>query len=301
MIYFLINSLYNYAEEMEKQFGLEMTANGYWFFIVAQIVSTLAIFIVFYTFRSIGLYKMAEKKGMEKPWLAVLPFSALYITSALAPKSKYIKTYKNLFVYAIVFKALAIVCSLACDLIYGIRPLGELFSGVTPNKFLLADYNPLSNVLYLLYSLFDIVYIIISIMLYNNIFKAYTTKKAQSYFIWSVLVYVFAGTLMLAGIFIFVLRNNERVDYDAYIGEKIRRQQAYRNAQYGQGPYGNPYNGYGRPPYGGNPYWGNPNGGNPNAGYQNNQNQNAPDPFEEFSNGQDNSTTSSNTDDDLFN
>ena len=96
MIYFLINSLYNYAEEMEKQFGLEMTANGYWFFIIAQIVSTLAIFIVFYTFRSIGLYKMAEKKGMEKPWLAVLPFSALYITSALAPKSKYIKTYKNL-------------------------------------------------------------------------------------------------------------------------------------------------------------------------------------------------------------
>ena len=111
-------------------------------------------------------------------------------------------------------------------------------------------------------------------------------------------------TSVLAGIFIFVLRNKQRVNYDEYISERLRRQQAYRNSQ-----YGNPY---GRPPYGGNPYVRPPYGDNPYGNHYGQQsNQSEPfedfktqdtDPFEEFSNeSKANTNTNSNSDDDLFN
>ena len=100
MIYSYLNSIKSFSDLMVKQNGVEMTSEGYIIFLLGYILSGLALFSVFYVFRSIGLYSMAKKKGMEKPWLAFVPFAALYVVQQLAPESKYIKTIKNLYVFA---------------------------------------------------------------------------------------------------------------------------------------------------------------------------------------------------------
>ncbi|MBP3434327.1 MAG: hypothetical protein J6K50_03545, partial [Clostridia bacterium] len=90
-------------------------------------------------------------------------------------------------------------------------------------------------------------------------------------------------------VIVFVLRNRNAVDYDAYMRARreayMRQQQQYRNT------YGNPYGGGYGSPYN-NPY-GNPYGGNPYA-QQPRPQQEPEDPFSEFSGGKSTSSADKN-------
>ena len=307
MIYYILTSLVDFSKQLAQNFGYEITKEGYLYLLLIQIGLVFSIFALFFVFRSLGLYKMAKREGLKRPWLALIPFAALFVAQELAPNSKYIKKNKYLYIVAIIAEGFSIFCSLVCDVLYGLPLLENIING--NNSYLaVVVVDPLPSVLFTMYSLCKIVYVIVSIILYSKVFKAYSIKHNQTFTVLSALSYVVIGNLALSGIFVFALRNKDRIDYDAYISERIRRQQAYRNSQ-----YGNPY---GRPPYGGNPYerppYNGPYGENPYGG---NQNANTSDPFEDFSNNAQsdpfeefsntststNSGSNANTDDDLFN
>ena len=306
MIYILISSIFNMSETLKKEFLQEVSPQGYLILVGMQLLSMIAIFSIFYVFRSIGLYRMAKRKGLEKPWLAIVPFSALYIAQKLQPESKYVKTYKNLYVVAIITKVVALLCVIIVDCLYLKQPLTKLIEGKVPLGSELMGNNLVANLLNAVYQIATLAYSVMAFMIYSNIYKAYSLKRANSFTIWTIISYFVVDDLLLSGIFIFALRNNERVDYDAYIEYRRQQQFAYRNSQFGGNPYGNQNNPYGRSPFGGGNGYGNPygngyNNSNKGAG-DNGEGSTTPDPFEEFSS---NKTSPSNSNDDgsddLFN
>ena len=116
-------------------------------------------------------------------------------------------------------------------------------------------------------------------------------RKSGTFTLLTALVLFFTDSMLLGAIFLFVLRNKNKIDIDKYVEER-------RSATYG----GNPYN---RNTYGGNPY-----NRNTYNGTTTNSNKTASDPFEEFSGKESNSSNTTNSgdnggnfddSDDLFN
>ena len=108
------------------------------------------------------------------------------------------------------------------------------------------------------------------VIVYSRLFMSYSLKPAKMT-IFSALVCYFAGTFLLAGIFVFALRNKPRIDYDSYIEakraweQKMRYGNPFGNNQYGGNQYGGPY---------GNPFYGNQQGYGGFYGNQQNPNEN---------------------------
>ena len=299
MIYSIFNSLYDFSSQLVKYYGTSLGPGAYLIGLIVYAAFSISIFALYYTFRSIGLYKMAKNCGYSKPGLAIVPFVGLYVCYQLAPRSKYLKKQTALMVLAIVFGGLVLVFNCLLDAFYGIPAIfdlidlnnhmistGQLFM-VPASVFsldrtfpsLLSGYLAIVNLAYAVFALF----------VYNRLFMSYTLKSTKLT-IFSAFVYYFTGTFLLAGIFIFAKRNKPRINYDAYI--EARRQFA-QNSAYGRNPYG-PYGG----PYNNGQGYGGYNQPNPN-GY--NEQKRDIDPFEEFSSKSNSNNGNSGDSDDFFN
>lgn len=278
----------------------------------------LSFFALYYTFRSIGLYKMAKRSGVVKPFLALIPFFGIYVCYRLSPNSKYVKKQTANCVLAIIFGATVLLVNCLIDIFYAVPAIVDL---VKLNKAMVevnsqavvpaSIFNFDSTLLALLsgyLSIVNVVYAVFMLLVYSRLFMSYTVKPTKLV-LFSALGYYFLGTFLLAGIFVFALRNKPRIDYDSYIEAKRQWQEKMRyGGYYGGNPYGgNQYGG----PFGSNPNYGNPNNGN-NQGYGpyygNQQNPNGynygrqtdVDPFEEF-NSSSNSNNNQDDSDDFFN
>ena len=292
MIHSILVMLKNLSDDLAKNVGFQISVQGYPILLICQIVLTLLFFATFYTFRSVGLYCMAKKNGFAKPILAVVPFYGLYVAHTLAPKSKYIKGNTFFYKIAIACGGVYFVSTVLIDIIFAGEPLKLIFSGQPLSYESLNVYDSFYRILSAVTTLGELGYLLFSLLVYLDLYKAYSLKK--SFAVWCILSYFFLDSILLCGIFIFALRNKQRIDYDAYISERAR--QAQRNyGQYGGQPP------FGRPPYGGyNPYNGYGNG--------NSKPQEQQDPFEEFSSGSRGSTGNNSGDntsvggesDDLF-
>ena len=269
MIHSILVMLKNMSDEFAKNFGYQISVQGYPILLIYQVAVALIAFATFYVFRSIGLYSMAKKNGFAKPSLAIVPFYGLYVAYTLAPKSKYVKVNNFFYKIAIACGGVYFVSTVLIDILYAGEPLKLIFGGQPLSYESLNVYNSFYRILSAVVTLGELGYLLFSLIVYLDLYKAYSLKK--SFAVWCILSYFFLDSILLCGIFIFALRNKQRIDYDAYISERAR--QAQRNyGQYGGQPP------FGQPPYGGyNPYGGYRNG-NPKP-------QEQQDPFEEFSNG----------------
>ena len=319
MIFAAINNIINFALYSEALNGQVLTAQGYLFFTILSVAIELVFFVAYYTLRSIGLYTMVKNKGGANPALAIIPFYGLYLANTLAPESKYVRKNEWYYIIAIVLGVVSAVSAITLDVMYGLPSLATLISGKMFTPEMIGYSNYLTTVIDIIYSLTTLGYAICVIMVFKGVFMSYAFNKGGKYILWIAVVYFFTNSLILLGLFTFIIRNNKRYNYDEYFERMSRARQSGPYGPYGGmggNPYGrgNPYGGnpYGRNPYGGQGYGGNPYG-RPSGWTENNQNQNnqteqPADPFEEFSNGQssnsnnngsatNNSNTNDNSDD----
>ena len=320
MIHSIFNFLYyqvawlilpNLPEFFSEMEAMTLGPAGYLIGVIIGAVLLLGFFAVYYTFRSIGLYKMAKRSGIVKPILALIPFFGIYVCYRLSPNSKYVKKQTTICVFAIVLGAMVLLINCLIDALYAVPAIIELIdmnkTMVETNAQIVVPASTFgfeSTFLSLLtgyLSIVNIAYAVFMLLVYSRLFMSYTVKPGK-FVLFSAIVYYFGGTFLLAGIFVFALRNKPRIDYDSYIEAKRQWQEKMRyGGPYGGNPYGGPYGSQ----YGGNPNYGNPNNGNPYYGNQQNQNWNNNgrqtdiDPFEEFSSS--NTENNQNDSDDFFN
>jgi len=217
-------------------------------FIVGLAVGVV-IWSALFILQGVGIYTMATKRGMEKRWLAFVPFAnIMYIGRLSGPSEVFGQRMKNAALFAMIAQILTFVLYVSTTaaeaylyLEYG-HPQYDIELGLP----CWADLNAFSLRVYKFYefgswilSLFQLVYEILLFILIMGLYKKYTPKN-------------YTGLALLAlfvplsrYIVIFVLRNRTAIDYQAYLRARreayMRQRQQYRD-------YGG-YNGYGNNPY----------------------------------------------------
>ena len=234
MIYDYLYSIAVFAEGLNSAGSgdIRLTAYGYLLFLGLMLLRQLAFYIAFYVLRGVALYKMAKKRGEKQAYLAFIPFACFALIGKLQPKCKYVAKSKNYWIVALVFCAIYTSLSLVIDLCFAIQPLKTLIvdkTALTAESF--NRNNFLLNSLDMIGSVATIVYVLFAIMAYSNLFKAYAPSKVFKYNLFSVLGYVLLSSFFVTGIFLFVNRNAEYVDYDAYVdGERRKYYGGFYNA-----------------------------------------------------------------------
>lgn len=262
------------------------------FVLILSFIVGAVLWIGMFLLQAFGLFAMAKKRNIEKPWLAFIPFANILYMGKIAGECKLFgRKVKHVGVYAMIAQILSVIATLLLlgSELYLYLKLGEPVSYDvmgTPYWGVLTGFDRAASIVYdygvYFLSILQLITGILLFMLMMEICKTYAFK---SHFILSFLA-LFVPISRF--IIVFALRNNEPYDYEEAM--RKRRENYYANQQnYQGGPYQNPYQnpyqgGYGRPyggTYGGpyqNPY------GNPYGAPQQPQQPQAPDePFEEFS------------------
>ena len=284
-----LQSLFNTLGAVDPNFQGGFSSYGAW--LSTSLAAALGIWALLYVLQSFGLYYMAKKQGLEKRYLAFIPFASTLYMSKLAGKCSFFgRPMKYAGVYAMIAQILCtvIISMVIAAEMYLYIGCGHLLQELTEKignvevvtgvywtnltGFGLITYNFYRYSSYIV-SIFELAYEVLMLVVVIALLKKYTPKN---YFPLSFLA-LFVPISRY--IIVFAFKNKQPVDYEAWLARRradyIRRQQQYNS--YGN-PYGNPYGGgYGNP-YG-NPY------GAPQNGQNSQDGQNAPsdDPFEEFS------------------
>lgn len=122
---------------------------------IIGVVITAIIVIAFYLFFSFALYKLAQRRSMEMPWLAWIPIAQMYILGKMV-KSMQISTFE--------IPSLEVVLPvgmLAFALLRGIPVLGFIIS---------------------------IAFYALLLLTFYNLYKQYLPEKATMYAVLSILV-----------------------------------------------------------------------------------------------------------------
>ncbi len=252
------------------------------------------IWLAFFILQGVGVYTMAKRRGMKRKGLAFVPFANIWYIGKLAGECNVFgQKMKRAGLYAMLAQIVTtVVCALAvaAEIFLFLSEGVPLFDDL---GFYWTDLSGFTDTVYKFYnisdyilSIFQLIYEILMLILLFGLYKKYYPKN-----------YLVLGMLSLfiplsRFVIVFVLRNRNAVDYDAYMRARreayMRQQQQYRNT------YGNPYGGGYGSPYN-NPY-GNPYGGNPYAQQPRPQQpqQEPEDPFSEFSGGKSTSSADKN-------
>ena len=256
--------------------------------LIASIVISLAILVLFYILRSVGLFMLAKRQGYKKAWLSWIPLCWPLVCGKLTGDvSVFGKTIKKFHLIAFFVVLVNALLDIACGvLVY--FPLGSwllnggdiVLSGVTHLTYpvFTQGVQKAFNIIGYVQDVVGLFEIFVLITLFFNFFKKYWPER-----------HAVAAILSFFGlfpIFAFVVRKKNPVNYQDWIRA---RYQAFFAGQ--QNPYGNPYGN----PFGQNVNQGgsqgdqtadqtNANQGQPFSEYQDKQSS---DPFEEFSNDKD--------------
>ena len=210
-----------------------------------------------FVLQGFGLYAMAKKVGLQKRWRAFVPFVSTYFMGKLAGETRVFgQKMKRAGLYAMIaqivfalFTAAVLVAQAVLFVQYGnyIEPSIDEVTGMMGMDWvnLPSSAQPFYTFYYIsdyITGTISLVYSVLAFLLVMTLYRKYAPKN---YMVLSMLeIFVPASKAIV----IFVLRNREPIDFEAYMRA---RQEAYRR-RYGQSPYGNPYGN----PYGQNPYAG---------------------------------------------
>ena len=232
------------------------------------------VYVIYYHFRSFGLYKMAKNRGLENPKLCFVPFYALFMASKLRSDCNAFKNHKPYPIIAVSAIGLYVLLSLVTDLVFSIRIMVDIASQGKITAEMFGSSTNAADVLSNVMGVSKAVYMVLIGMIFFDIFGTYSPFRAKTHLVLSLIFNIVLGTPLLYGLFVFSLRNANAVNYD----EILEKRRIY----YG---YGGGYN-----PYGNN------NGGNDNA----RTNDKADDPFDDFSDKNGTNGTSGSSSDDPF-
>ncbi len=239
--------------------------------ILVAVLSVVAVLSALYVFRSLGLYKMAENRGVEKSWLSFIPCAWIFIAGKLIGTARVFgKPFKKFALVTFIVYTVTNVIAIA-DFLLSIIPLigfyseggwiviGDFVSGENLYVYKLLSgvytvgpivcktssgavidyfYNTSFLTIYSylvssIQSLVELASTFFMIILYAELFKKYYPRR---YFLFTVLS-LFGGF----SIIVFVLRNRTPVNYSDYMREQYARMYSagYNNPY--NNPYGNPY------------------------------------------------------------
>lgn len=254
---------------------LVLSSSGVFTYLWMILGIIFGVYVIYYLFRSFGLYKMAKNRGLKNPKLCFVPFYALFMANSLRSDCNAFKNHKPYPIVAVSAIGLYILLSVVTDLAFSIGILSDIVAQGKITADMFSGSIKAADVISKIMSIAKIVYIVFIAMIFFDIFRTYSPFRANTHLVLSIIFHVFLGTPLLYGIFVFSLRNANAVNYD----EVLEKRRIY----YG---YGGGYN-----PYGNN------NGGNFNNAKTDDK---ADDPFGDFSDKNGASGTSGSAFDDPF-
>lgn len=216
--------------------------------LTASLIVAGGLFLVLFVLQGIGIYTMAKRRGMKKKFLAFVPFANLYYIGKLVGECIVCgQRMKRAGLYAMIAEIIGATVFIASILteLYLYTTVGEPIldgfgypdwsgMGLTGTSYALAKINEICNYVVMILVLVESIMVL---LLMAGLFKKYSPGN---YFMLGVII---AFIPVARYILIFVLRNRQPVDYEAYIRARreayMRQQQQYYNT-YGRG-YSNPY------------------------------------------------------------
>ncbi len=212
------------------------------------------VWLALFLLQGFGLYAMAKRRNMPKKWLAFMPFANIYYTGKIVGECQFFgHKMKNVGLYTMIGQ---IVCTvLSAGFIFAETYLAANYVPTETQEGLLqwvglTGFARGVNTFYewsqLLVYIPTLITQILLLILMTGLLRKYSPSN-QTFL--SLLVFFVPLSRFIV---VFVMRNREPFDYEAYMRrrqeEYMRRQQQYYNT-YGNG------NPYGTPPYGGqSPY-----------------------------------------------
>lgn len=245
-------------------------------------IGGLLLFAVVFVLQGVGIAKMAKNRGLEKRWLAFVPFANIWYLGKLAGDGQFFgQRMKNTGLYAMIGQIVATIVTWAMIISetylfyeHGIPNVvndSYCWTGLTGFALAVEQFYTVSVYLVMI---FQLICEVLLFILLTSLFKQYAPRN------YSILSFLCLLVPLARFFTIFALRNRKAIDYEAYMRARReafarRYQQTYNSNPYGNGQYGNPY---------GNPY-GNLYGQNQSPYGQNGNatQKKAEDPFEEFS------------------
>lgn len=231
--------------------------------LVIGLVLGLAVLVTFYLLRSIGIYKLAKKNGIEKPWIAFIPAVWMFTACKLIGDSSafFGKTFTKIaLLFGIAFSVCAAVSFI--DKVLSYYPLLSYavqagnnariyYVGSYSSDFFAASgipvypydgafcvdgfvsaypawLNGFMTALNVVGIITSLVSIVITVSVYFSLFRKFWPAHY-------VLASILSILLSLFPIFAFVIRNNEPLNYGEYMRDRYRR---FYSDRYGRRPGG---------------------------------------------------------------
>ena len=237
MLYAIIYEIFMVEQVMIDGMEYAFSVAGYETMFITNLARLILFYALFYIFRAFGLYKMAKNRGIDKAYLAFIPFACFILVGKLQPSGKFNLKTNKFYIVALVCSSLYFALNLCIDIIYAQKPLAALLSGVKPTADDFAGNVFLYNALVIFEEIAGYAYLIFSIFVYANVYKSFAPQKVAKYTFITILVYLITGNLFMAGIFLFINRNAAEINYDDYV-IGLRGRYYYGN---GTNMYGNNY------------------------------------------------------------
>ncbi len=176
-----------------------------------SMITSALIELVFFIFKGIGLFVMSKRQKMSCAWFSFVPFLSYVQMGRLVGEVKLFGTRtKQLGLFVAIALFVTNVCSWVADIGIWYEPFKEM---VTTSKF---DYNlynytmenvsPIFSTLNIISAFSDLAYIVLWVFLLVAFFRYYEPKHPTLY----ILLSIFLG---LTGIFVFVVRKHDKVNY----------------------------------------------------------------------------------------
>lgn len=303
MIYFFLQYIYVLSEAIHdtSDNGMRIGYGGVMTSLAFYLSTLLILFAVYYLLRSFGLYKMAKKRGFEKPALCFVPFYALFMISKLRSDCNAFKKHNFYPIAAVISVGVFILCSAALDAVYSVNVFTQLSKAekAAPGMAYLTEemFPQNAALLEILNYLMDIAklgYIVFIAMLYSDLFRTYAPFNAKTHLVLSIIFTVITGSSFVFGAFTLALSGKTAVNFDEIL-EKRRFYYGY-NTPYGRnGGFGNGNNnsaGSPSPSDDTDPF--SDFSSQSSANSQGSASSKDDDPFGEFSGGKQNNTASAN-------
>lgn len=326
MIYYFLQNIYVLSEKLSNPevLGKRIGYGGVMTSLTFYLSYLLILFVVYYLLRSFGLYKMAKKRGFEKPALCFVPFYSLFMISKLRSDCNAFKKHNFYPIAAVICVGVFILCSAVIDFVYSLNVLisfSEAEKAAPGMAYLTAEMFPqnltLVTILDNLMSVAKIVYIVFVALLYSDLFRTYAPFNAKTHMVLSIIFTVITGSSFVFGAFTLALSGRPAVNFDEIL-EKRRVYYGYntpygRNGNFGGGnnvpprsPEEDPFSDFSSNRSQGSSASKNDdpfsefsdNRQNNNANYNVNNNANNNDPFDEFSSSDNKRSNAGNASDD---
>jgi len=236
-----------------------------------SVISSLIMPIALYVLRSIGLYTLARRRNIKHAILAVFPCLWFYIVCQLVREVRIFKTTigKLAILFTVLF-SLSQILTFVIEFFDYFPLVGNFLAGreivicseEKAAEMALSEYaflpgsgiwvhnsgihkfvNPYGDFYHVFLIIYDVIYylsmpldlvcIVMEVTVLMNLFRKFWPQR----FVFAFIMSVFLG---LSGLFIFLIRNKEPVNYNDYIRAQYQQYGPYGYSYGPRGPY-NPY------------------------------------------------------------